>query len=272
VTRAAYYKSIACELSPTAVKQKKIVTEIKRIHALPRLDDYGSPRMVGELSKAGLASSVNTVAKLMRGAGIRARTKPKFRIATTDSKHESPIAPNRLDQLFIALKPNLIWLTDFTYIHTNEGFTYLCTVQDLFSRKIIGWATSRSIDTQLALAAFNQAFTFRCPEPGVVLHSDRGSQFASLEYRNRLITCNCLQSMSRKGNCYDNAPMESFFKSYKSEEVTRQMYQSHEHATRGAVDYIDRFYNQIRTHSALGYLSPNQFEAKWRSAPDRMLA
>lgn len=224
-----------------AVKQKNIVTEIKRIHALPRHEDFGSPRMVGELSKAGLSSSVNTVAKLMHQAGVRARTKPKFRITTTDSKHDSPIAPNRLGQLFVAQKPNLVWLTDFTFIHTKEGFTYLCMIQDLFCRKIIGWATSRSIDTQLALAAFNQAFTFRRPDPGVVLHSDRGSQFASLEYRNRLLRCKCLKSMSRKGNCYDNAPMESFFKCYKSEEVTRQTYQSHEHATCGAVDYIDRF-------------------------------
>ena len=272
VTRAAYYKSIGRGDSLTVIKQKKIVTEMKRIHALPRLNDYGSPRMARELNNAGVSCSENTVAKLMRGAGIRARTKAKFRVTTTDSKHDSPIAPNRLDQVFIAQKPNCIWLTDFTYIHTLEGFTYLCTIQDLFSRKIIGWATSRSIDTLLALAAFNQALALRSPEAGLILHSDRGSQFASCEYRSRLLRCNCLQSMSRKGNCYDNAPMESFFKSYKSEEVSRQPYESHEHATRGVIDYIDRFYNQDRMHSTLDYLSPNQFEANFDSAPDKMLA
>ena len=246
----------------TKQTQLKIVTEIKRIHSMPRFDDYGSPRLCRELVANGIQCSKNTVAKLMREAGIAARTKPRFRVSTTDSNHEQPIAPNLLDQCFTVLTLNCVWLTDFTYVHTLEGFTYLCTIEDLCSRKIVGWATSTSIDTSLALAALDQAIALRCPEEGLILHSDRGSQFASLAYRQRLLRCNYLQSMSRKGNCYDNAPMESFFKSYKGEEVNRQQYQTHEHATRGVIDYIERFYNPVRMHSSLDYVGPNRFEER----------
>jgi putative transposase len=260
VTRAAYYKWASREVSVTKQTQVKIVTEVKRIHSIRRFDDYGSPRLCRELVANGIQCSKNTVAKLMRQAGIAARTKPKFRVSTTDSNHEQPIAPNLLDQCFVVSKLNCVWLTDFTYVPTLEGFTYLCTIEDLCSRKIVGWATSTSIDTSLALAALNQAIALRCPEAGLILHSDRGSQFASLAYRDRLVRCNYLQSMSRKGNCYDNAPMESFFKSYKSEEVNRHQYQTHEHATRGVIDYIERFYNPVRLHSSLDYVSPNRYE------------
>ncbi len=202
----------------------------------------------------------NTVAKLMRRGGIRARTARKFRAITTNSNHALPVAPNRLDQCFTCENINRAWLTDFTYIPFKEGFTYLCTVQDLCSRRIVGWATSETIDAQLAINALKQAVAIRRPESELIVHSDRGSQFASEAYRRCLAAAGALQSMSRKGNCYDNAPMESFFKSYKVEEVSRQRYESHEHATRGVIDYIERFYNPVRTHSALGYLSPIEFE------------
>ena len=195
------------------------------------------------------------MAKLMRQEGIRARRSPKFRISTTDSKHELPIAPNRLGQCFTASMPNLVWLTDFTYLPTEVGFSYLCTFQDLCSRRIIGWAASRKIDANLTLAALNQAIALRQPQPGLIVHSDRGSQYASLAFRNRIAQCGLLQSMSRKGNCYDNAPMESFFKSFKIEEVNHNRYQTHEQAVRAASDYIELFYNPVRLHSALGYVS-----------------
>ena len=213
-----------------------------------------------ELVKQGTECSVNTVAKLMREAGIRARNKPKFRVVTTDSNHDLPIAPNRLNQQFTVSKLNQVWLTDFTYIPTREGFSYLCAFKDLCSRRIVGWAISRKIDAQLALAALDQAVALRDPNPGLIIHSDRGSQFASHAFRKRLHECQFLQSMSRKGNCYDNAPMESFFKSFKVEEVYHEKYETHEHATRAANDYIERFYNPKRLHSALGYVSPNEFE------------
>lgn len=202
----------------------------------------------------------NTVAKLMHRAGIRARTARKFKAITTNSNHALPVAPNRLDQCFTCEIINRVWLTDFTYIPLKEGFTYLCTVEDLCSRRIVGWATSTAIDTQLAIKALQQAVTLREPESGLIIHSDRGSQFASEAYQSYLAAAGALQSMSRKGNCYDNAPMESFFKSYKVEEVSRQRYDSHEQATRGVIDYIERFYNPVRAHSALGYLSPIEFE------------
>lgn len=260
VTRAAYYKWTSRDTSVTIQTQIKIAAEIARIHSTPRLDNYGSPRMRSELVANGFNVSKNTVAKLMRVAGIRAKTQPKFRVSTTDSNHEQPIAPNRLAQCFAVSNINCVWLTDFTYIRTLDGLTYLCTIEDLCSRKIIGWATSKSIDTVLALSALNQAISLRSPEKGLIIHSDRGSQFASLAYRNRILQCSYLQSMSRKGNCYDNAPMESFFKSFKGEEVNRSQYQSHDHATRGAIDYIERFYNPIRLHSSLAYQSPIRFE------------
>jgi transposase InsO family protein len=244
----------------TTVQQNKIVSEIKRIHSLPKLDNYGSPRMHKELNKVGVQCCENSVAKLMRKEGIRAITVRKFRVTTTDSKHDLPIAPNRLDQDFKAQGTNQVWLTDFTYIALKEGFTYLCTVQDLYSRRIVGWATSFKIDAALALDALDQAIALRQPKSGLIVHSDRGSQFASNVYRDRLNKRHFLQSMSRKGNCYDNAPMESFFKSFKTEEVYQNNYQTHEEASRAAANYIERFYNRIRLHSALGYRSPMDFE------------
>jgi transposase InsO family protein len=239
-----------------------VISEIKRIHSQQRLADYGSPRIHQELQKLGIACCKNTVAKLMRNEGIRARSKRKFRVSTTDSKHDFPIATNRLNQQFTAQKLNQVWLTDFTYISTKEGFTYLCTIQDLCSRRIVGWGTSQKIDAQLALSALNEAIALRDPQPGLIVHSDRGSQFASVSYRSRLRGCQFQQSMSRKGNCYDNAPMESFFRSFKVEEVYWNEYDTHEQATRGVRDYIDRFYNRDRLHSSLGYVSPIEFEQR----------
>jgi putative transposase len=206
-----------------------------------------------ELNQAGIKCCENTVAKLMKQEGIRAKVAPKFKVVTTDSKHDLPIAPNRLGQAFQAQKPNEVWLTDFTYIHRKEGFSYLCTVQDLYSRKIVGWAVGVNIDTKLALEALGQAVALRKPPKGLIVHSDRGSQFASLAYRNRLERHAYLQSMSRKGNCYDNAPMESFFQSFKTEEVYQTRYETHQDVAQGATNYIERFYNASGLHSALGY-------------------
>lgn len=268
VTRAAFYKWLGRKPSATAEKQNLIVSEAKRIHALPRHQDYGSPRMHRELVNQGIECSKNTVAKLMREHQIQARRKPKFKISTTDSKHDSPIAPNRLNQQFAVSKINHVWLTDFTYIPTSEGFSYLCAFKDLCSRRIVGWAMSQKIDAQLAISAFNQAVALREPPVGLIVHSDRGSQFASNAFRQRLEDCNCLQSMSRKGNCYDNAPMESFFKTFKVEEVYHEKYQTHEQAVRAANDYIERFYNPVRLHSALDYLSPLEFEQRLLVKPE----
>jgi len=266
VTPAAYYKAANRPPSQNQTKQEAIIEEIKRIHEHPKKACYGSPRIHREIIKGDLQCSKNTVAKLMRQKGIRAVIAQKFRVTTTDSKHDGPIAPNRLNQQFATLRLNQVWLTDFTYIATKEGFTYLCTILDLHSRKIVGHQTSRTIDAQLAIDALRQAVALRNPPQGLILHSDRGSQFASLAFRQTLEKHHMLQSMSRKGNCYDNAPMESFFKSLKVEEVYQQQkFSTHEQATRCVIDYIERFYNCERLHSALDYQSPVEFENALRA-------
>lgn len=216
--------------------------------------------MTKKLNAEGIQCSENTVARLMRRDGIKAHRVKKFRQKTTNSNHNLPVAKNLLAQCFTCSNINRVWLTDFTYIPLKEGFSYLCTVQDLFSRRIVGWATSQTIDTKLALAALDQAAALRTPPEGLILHSDRGSQYASAEFRKRLAHYKIQQSMSRKGNCYDNAPQESFFKSFKVEEVYRNQYFTHEQATRAVVDYIERVYNTVRLHSALGFQSPIQYE------------
>lgn len=265
VSRAAYYKWSALEeAGPTEsqVRRELIISEIRQIHSKPNFDSYGSPRMVRELAKAGIKCSENTVAKVMKEAGICAVGAKTYRISTTDSQHDLPIAENLLNQDFSVKSLNSVWLTDFTYIRTLDGNTFLCAIVDLCSRRIVGWATSKKIDAKLALAALDQAVALRRPPSGLIVHSDRGAQFASLAYRERLGKYSIKQSMSRKGNCYDNAPMESFYRSFKVEEVYHKKYETHEHATRCIVDYIERFYNRNRMHSSLDYLSPIEFELR----------
>ena len=260
VTRAAFYKWLHRPPSATKQKQSSIVNEIKRIHSLLRHQDYSSLRIHRELTKQGIECSENTVAKLMKENQIRARPQPQFKVTTTDSKHNFPIAPNLLKQQFTVSNLNQVWLTDLTYIPTWEGFSYFCAFKDLCSRRIVGGAMSRKINAQLVIAAFDLAVALRQPPQNLIVHSDRGSQYASHAFRKRMNDCHFRQSMSRKGNCYDNAPMESFFKSFKVEEVYHEKYATHEHAVRAATDYIERFYNPKRLHSALGYMSPNEFE------------
>lgn len=265
VSRAAFYKwQASAHAGPTAseLRRASVESHIRLIHSQPHLNAYGSPRMTRALSKLGVHCSENTVAKVMKLAGIRAAGAKKFRACTTDSKHDLPIAENLLKQDFSVTALNRVWLTDFTYIPVLDGFTYLCVVEDLCSRRIVGWATSQRIDAELALAALDQAVALRQPSAGLIVHSDRGSQYASLAFRQRLDGLSFRQSMSRKGNCYDNAPMESFYRSFKVEEVHHQKFLSHEQATRSVVDYIERFYNRSRMHSAIDYLSPIEFECR----------
>lgn len=259
MTRAAYYRFTHLDVTATETKQKQITRAIQEVHSEKHFDAYGSPRMHRELISRGIECCRNTVAKCMRMAGIQANRRTKFRISTTDSNHDQPIAPNLLDQNFSTETINQVWLTDITYLPTKEGFTHLCAFVDLHSRKIIGWKTSRNIDSELVVAALDQSLAFRSPRAGLIVHSDRGSQYASEHFRSRLAVHEIVQSMSRRGNCYDNAPMESFFKSYKTEEA-QMIYETHEHATRGASDYIERFYNPRRLHSSLDYRSPIEFE------------
>lgn len=261
VSRSGFYQWLQRTPSRTVQKQLEIVHQIKQVH-LTISQDYGSPRMHRELVERGVACCENTVAKLMRRERITARTRRRFKVITTDSNHSSPIAENHLNRQFVAEKPNQVWLTDFTYIATNAGVTYLCAVEDLCSRKIVGWAVSDTIDAQLACDALKQAIDLRNPNPGLVVHSDRGSQFASDAYRAVLDQHRLVPSMSRRGNCYDNAPMESFFGRFKVEHIQWNEFDSIHDVRRSVAEYIGQFYNTVRRHSSLGYVSPVQFENK----------
>lgn len=261
VSRAGYYKWRRESHAAAPTRQVALKQHIQSVHREVSRD-YGSPRVHRELLERGVACCVNTVAKVMQRFNIRARRRKKYRPAGTDSRHHLPLAPNRLNQHFEAAEPNRVWLTDITYVPVNRAFSYVCTVQDLYSRKIVGWAISQRPNAQLALEALQQAVDLRSPAAGCILHSDRGSQFASEAFRQRLQRHGLTASMSRKGNCYDNAPMESFYRSLKMEAVQWANYQSHAEAARGVRDYIERFYNRVRRHSALGYVSPCEFEAR----------
>jgi transposase InsO family protein len=220
---------------------------------------YGSPRMTRELQDNGFAVGRRRTARLMRENDLKARQKRRFK-RTTDSDHAWPVAPNIIDQDFTATGPNEKWGVDISYVWTREGWLYLAVLIDLFSRKIVGWAAGDRLHRDLALAALRKALTTRRPREGLIHHSDRGSQYCSIDYQAELRRHGIAISMSGKGNCYDNAMVETFFKTLKSELVRRTVFYTRNEAERAIARYIDGFYNPIRRHSALDYLSPTQFE------------
>ena len=232
--------------------------EIKTIHEQYR-GVYGCPRIHRQLQNQGIQCGHNRVARLMRQNGLRARRKRSYKV-TTQSKHKMPVAPNLLAQDFTTNAPNQKWLADITYIATSEGWMYLSAVLDLYSRRVIGWALDKRLTRQLTLKALEMAVLKRRPPSGLVHHSDRGSQYASADYQALLATHGLQPSMSRKGNCYDNAPMESFFASLKSECIYRQLYACRASARTSVFDYIEVFYNRQRMHSSLNYMSPHAYE------------
>ena len=221
---------------------------------------YGSPRITEELAIQAIAVSKKRVARIMREAGLRATGKRKFK-HTTDSNHTLPVAPNLLEQQFQTTEPNQVWVGDITYIRTHEGWSYLATVIDLYSRKVVGWSYSARMTRDLVCDALDAAIAKRRPGPGLVFHSDRGSQYASQAFRRRLWRHRILQSMSGKGNCYDNAVAESFFATLKKELVRSNVYRTRQHARDAIFQYIEVFYNRRRLHSTLGYMTPQQFES-----------
>jgi transposase InsO family protein len=226
---------------------------------------YGAPRIHCELiDQYGYDGSLARVKRLMRQAGLRAKAKRKFK-ATTDSNHAHPIAANLLGQQFQAAGPNQVWLSDLTYIRTQEGWLYLAAVLDLYTREIVGWAMGSRMTQQLVIDALRMAWFRKHPgkHTGLVFHSDRGSQYASQAFRKTLKDYHLRQSMSGTGNCYDNAPMESFWHSLKVEEVRGRNYATREEATRAIVIYIEAFYNCERRHSSIDYRSPRQFEKQF---------
>jgi transposase InsO family protein len=226
-------------------------------------ETYGSPRVYRELVKDGEECSLNTVAYIMRKMGLVAKAGRKFKV-TTDSDHPLPPSPNLIRQQFAARKPDEKWLSDITYIRTSEGWLYLCVILDVFSRQVVGWSMKDRLSRDLVISAFHMAYNARKPEDGFIFHSDRGVQYASKEFRRLHNVRGALQSMSGRGNCYDNSPAESFFKTLKTEEVYWKRYRTKAEAKMELFRYIEGFYNTRRTHSSLGYISPKQFEIKYK--------
>jgi transposase InsO family protein len=247
--------------SPRTLQNQTLAKRIEVIHLQSR-KTYGSPRIVDILRKAGSRHGRNRVARLMRQQGICGRQKGRYRVQTTDSNHDQPIAPNLMAQAPKAAAPNQIWVGDITYIQTQEGWLYLAAVLDRYSRKIVGWSMSERIDTELVLKAFTMALLHRQPASKGLFHSDRGVQYASADYRRALTQAGLTASMSRKGNCYDNAAMESFWSTLKLELVYRHNFQTRSQARTQIFDFIESFYNRQRAHSALNYLSPVDFESQ----------
>lgn len=242
-----------------AVEEQALAEEIGQIHALSR-QTYGAPRVEKELRKKGRCHGRNRVARLMKEKGLCGRQKRRYRVQTTDSNHDEPIAPNRLAAAPKATGPNQLWVADITYIETQEGWLYLAAILDLYSRKIVGWAMSERIDTVLVLKALAMALLHRCPPAQLLFHSDRGVQYASGDFRLALGAAGLIASMSRRGNCYDNATMESFWATLKLELVYRRTFDTRAQARTQLFDYIETFYNRQRSHSALDYHSPVDFE------------
>jgi putative transposase len=210
----------------------------------------------------GRGASRGRIERLMRRHGVLAIMARPRRARTTDSRHDLPIAPNLLGRNFLATAPNRIWLADIAYVETGEGWLYLATVMDLYSRRIVGWAMRDHLRTELPLAALQMAISAQRPGSGLIQHSDRGVQYASHDYRQALAAGGITASMSRKGNCYDNAPMESFFHTLKTARVHHRQYATRAEAQRDIFAYIEAFYNRTRRHSAIGYISPIQMELK----------
>ena len=259
VSRSGYYAWLRERDTGRRLKENEALLEaIRRFYKASR-GTYGSPRITEDLRDAGLRCGENRIARLMRINGLMAKTRRRFK-ATTNSRHCLPVSPNLLNRRFMTDGPNKVWTSDITYVWTEEGWLYLAVVLDVFSRQIVGWAMGDRIDTGLVLRAFNQAVMRRRPAPGFIFHSDRGRQYASVDFRKALKSCGAVQSMSNKGDCYDNAITETFFHTLKTELVYFEKYKTRTEAKGGIFEYIEAFYNRLRRHSALGYRSPHAFE------------
>jgi putative transposase len=261
VSPAGYYAWRARPESRRAAADRELVEDIRRVHRDTR-GRYGSPRIHVELKAQGRGVSRGRIERLMRHHGIRAIMARPRRVRTTDSRHGLPIAPNLLGRNFFAAAPNRIWLADITYIETDQGWLYLAAVMDLYSRRIVGWAMADHLRADLPLAALKMAISGQRPGAGLIHHSDRGVQYASADYRKVMQSAGFRASMSRKADCYDNAPMESFFHTLKTELVHHRQYATRAEAQRDIFGYIEGFYNRTRLHSAIGYLSPTEMEQK----------
>lgn len=261
VSTSGYYNWEQRKVSPTprALEDQNLRAEITRIHKDSR-HTYGAPRVQMQLRAQGQRHGRNRISRLMSQEGICGRQKKRYRVVTTDSNHNQPIAPNRLAQTPVACGPNQIWVADITYVTTAQNWVYVAAILDLYSRRIVGWAVSQYINTALVMQALTMALCHRQPPAGLIFHSDRGVQYASADYRQALEDAHLVASMSRQGNCYDNAAMEAFWSTLKLELIYRRKFGDATEVRHALFDYVETFYNRQRLHSALGYQTPAQFE------------
>lgn len=260
VARSGYYAWRNREQSLRSKRRAQRVALIRTAHERSGRR-YGSPRVCEALRIDGIVCNPKAVAKIMREEGITPKTGRKFVPVTTDSAHHLPVAPNLLDRQFAQAKTDTVWVTDITYIPTREGWLYLAGVMDLCSRRIVGWAMMDHMESSLVIAALEMALESRRPAAGLMMHSDRGSQYASDDYQGLLARHSLVCSMSGKGDCYDNAAMESCWSTIKRELTDRQNYATRAEAKISLFEYVEVFYNRKRLHSSLGYVSPEMFEA-----------
>ena len=258
VSRKAYYAWSKKPLTARQIRDKELLVHIKEIYRMSRRT-YGSPRVHDDLKKLGIKCSRKRVERLMKENGLVSIHKKKF-VVTTNSKHNLPVAPNILSRRFYADRPNQVWVADITYIPTREGWLYLAAIVDIYSRKVVGWAMDERMTSDLVIKALNMAIYQRRPGKGLIHHSDRGCQYAGNLYQNILKKHGIICSMSRKGDCWDNAVMESFFHTLKTELVSHRRYQLRRQAKREIFEYIEVFYNRFRSHSSIGYVSPDFYE------------
>lgn len=259
VTRSGYYQWRSKAPGPRAQSNQQLLEQIRNIFAQSE-QRYGSPRITRHLHSQQITCSENRVARLMRRYKIQAKSKRPFRPRTTDSQHLYGAAPNRLQQKGLPTQINQVWVADITYLSTAGGWIYLAAVMDLYSRKIVGWSLGYTLQTSLVKEALQQAWALRRPAPGLLHHSDRGVQYASSAFQGLLHSHQILPSMSNRGNCYDNAKMEAFWSTLKTELVHRKSFTDLPQARSALFQYIEIFYNRQRLHSALGYKTPVEFE------------
>ena len=258
VSRSGYYKWAKHIDSDHQKSNEHLLVRIRDAYVRGR-GTYGSPRVTAELKSKGIPCGKNRVAQLMKSNGIKAKTKRRFK-ATTKSKHDFLVADNLLNQRFSADEANKVWVSDITFIRTREGWLYLAAILDVFNRQIVGWSIDSKLSHELLADALRKALRNRKPERGVMFHSDRGTQYASYAFRDLMERYGFVQSMSSSGNCYDNALMESFFHTLKTELIYFEKYQTRQEARGSIFEYIELFYNRVRRHSALNYCSPAEFE------------
>ncbi len=261
VSRTGYYAWKSRKPSQREIQNQILSEKIKTIFSESK-ETYGSPRIYQELKQSGVACSEKRIAQLMQAQKISAVERKRF-VNTTDSAHDMPVAENLLDRAFETETPDTRWTADITYLWTGQGWLYLAVILDLFSRKIVGWSMSETIDRHLVVSALDAAISGRNPGEELLCHSDRGSQYASADYQKRLKESGIVCSMSRRGNCWDNAPTESFFAGLKKEMAHRTYFETKEQARSAVFFWIEAWYNRKRRHSALGYLSPEAFEEKY---------